>query len=476
MGDWDNMLAGVLAGASSLSQGINAGLNRLQQTELMRMAEEARKAAFAAKVAETKRQEELVRNKESLSLAANIYPGAQPQPAPRPTPNLTPPLSVRLPAVFGSTSEFSGFKPSSEFTLKPRMDFALNPSMDFALKPLMNFESAAKNAVSHFGGSNLNPVESILPQPPRDLDLENITRLGIDALRRESLTGVPSSEEADALAQKQSEALDVFEKTGNTSALRAVQARIAAHNQAAKDRKASQSAENTTRALMALADWRRQNPNAFDDESKPVVAQIAQYYGVDPKTLPVFDASGRLKALADINAKNAQAAEHRANAKKTEAEAKARKTPAGWMRLERDAYDTAEDLAAATALEFNMPVTNELLKYATGLYNEAQRDREKINAERATLQWKSDIAAQAAQGKTAQAIITAAINRTYNFNPNSLPQMIATVDALTGNDKNVIMEALSDVAKGQNIATIRADLAKAKINQAVINEIFPIRK
>ncbi|NBX75084.1 MAG: hypothetical protein EBQ92_00820 [Proteobacteria bacterium] len=356
------------------------------------------------------------------------------------------------------------------------MDFALNPSMDFALKPLMNFESAAKNAVSHFGGSNLNPVESILPQPPRDLDLENITRLGIDALRRESLTGVPSSEEADALARDQSAALDVFDKTGNTSALRAVQARIAAHNQAAKDRKASQSAENTTRALMALADWRRQNPNAFDDESKPVVAQIAQYYGVDPKTLPVLDASGRLKTLADINAKNAQAAEHRANAKKTEAEAKARKTPAGWMRLERDAYDTAEDLAAATALEFNMPVTNELLKYATGLYNEAQRDREKINAERATLQWKSDIAAQAAQGKTAQAIITAAINRTYNFNPNSLPQMIATVDALTGNDKNVIMEALSDVAKGQNIATIRADLAKAKINQAVINEIFPIRK
>jgi len=327
MGDWDNMLAGVLAGASSLSQGINAGLNRLQQTELMRMAEEARKAAFAAKVAETKRQEELVRNKESLSLAANIYPGAQPQPAPRPTPNLTPPLSVRLPAVFGSTSEFSGFKPSSEFTLKPRMDFALNPSMDFALKPLMNFESAAKNAVSHFGGSNLNPVESILPQPPRDLDLENITRLGIDALRRESLTGVPSSEEADALAQKQSEALDVFEKTGNTSALRAVQARIAAHNQAAKDRKASQSAENTTRALMALADWRRQNPNAFDDESKPVVAQIAQYYGVDPKTLPVFDASGRLKALADINAKNAQAAKYRAERELTKAQVKNLRTP-----------------------------------------------------------------------------------------------------------------------------------------------------
>lgn len=410
MGDWDNMLTGVLAGMGALSQGVNAGLNRMHKTDLMRMAEEANKARFAAGVEEQKRrdaeQRAEQRNRDLLGMSE---------------------------AMMHRAAKFNAGAPSS-----------------LSATPL------APNA------------------PPVTSDVVKMLGVDVSPVRRVANDPTVTNE----LAARFNAAAEAY-RAGNVTPM--IQYNSDAAGWEANQRALSAEAEraNTLAGQEAVRRWVAANPKASQPDIDSAVAWFTTLYGLPQGAIPPYDRAGSEKAKSEADLNTAKGAELYARTAEIKAKTPDVSKSWGWMQANKDYYESPEALARAAALQFNMSaVSDELVGAARGLYPLAQKDREAIEANKAlqreNAQNQADLQAQKSRDALMQAISTSLV-KNFNFDQKALAETMLMVRTLTSDDAGLIYASLGDRANGKPLDQIRADLRDARVNQQVIDTIFPIQ-
>lgn len=428
MGDWDNMLTGVLAGMGALSQGVNAGLSRMHKTDLMRMAEEANKARDAARFEAQRQRDEEQRAEQRRRDALGF------EPPPTVIPG-TPQTMMRRAA------EFDADKPSS-----------------LDVTPLASNAPTVTPDVVNLFGVPLTPVQSVAPF---------------------------DSTATQELAARYPDVTNAYIKKGDVTSLNQYRSDVARLKAIQQARLAEAQRADTLAALDAVGKYVAANPDAPQPEIDRFRAAAITYYKLPPDAIPAYDRAGWKKAQSELGlnaarerqAKGAAAASY-ANAAKTKAETPDVSNPLGWMQANAAAYSNPDTLADAAATRFKMPYASEEMRSAArGFWTPAQKSREEIEANKTLLGQKAQIQAGLQNQKSRDALtqaISTALVKNFNFDPGELPETMLIVETLTGEQKTAINDALGLRARGVPIEEIRNALAGERVNRQVIDKLFPL--